>query len=222
MNKSTLYKLTLGAVAAIVSTAGADIVYAHNTVTDAYLLDGHSSSIVKSGTGLCWRTGEWTPASALAECDPDLVKAPEPAKAMEAPAPAPTGPQRPAFEKFNLQADALFDFDKASLRDEGRAELDEFAAKMKQYPQVEQVLLTGHTDRIGSDEYNMALSQRRVDTVKAYLTTQGVEESRVTTGAKGETEPVEACEGVRGKALVDCLQPNRRVTAEVTVQRPTM
>ena len=97
---------------------------------------------------------------------------------------------------------------------------------MKDYPQVEVVLVTGHADRIGTDAYNQKLSQRRADAVKDYLVGQGVEASRVETEAKGESEPVVSCDNVKGKVsgknkkLVECLQPNRRVVVEVKVQKP--
>ncbi|MFH1493210.1 MAG: OmpA family protein, partial [Pseudomonadota bacterium] len=99
--------------------------------------------------------------------------------------------------------------------------------KMKEYPQVEVVLVTGHADRIGSDAYNQKLSQRRADAVKEYLVAQGVETNRIETAAKGESEPVVSCDDVKGKVsgknkkLVECLQPNRRVMVEVKVQKPT-
>ena len=103
---------------------------------------------------------------------------------------------------------------------------DEVVGKMKQYPQVEVVLVTGHADRIGTETYNQKLSQRRADAVKAYLVEQGIDAKRVETDAKGESEPVVSCDDVKGKVsgknrkLVECLQPNRRVMVEVKVQKP--
>src|SRR5512135_2091605 len=102
--------------------------------TTGYLTD-QRGVVAKSGFGLCWRTGYWTPAMAIAECDPDLVakvEAPAPAPApvaapatspppAPAPKPAPAPAPKPAAEKVTLAADALFDFDKAVLRPEGRA-----------------------------------------------------------------------------------------------------
>ena len=77
------------------------------------------------------------------------------------------------------------------------------------------MLITGHTDRIGDDKYNQRLSERRAAAVKKYIASQGVEESRLHAVGKGEKEPVEACKGVRGKKLIQCLQPNRRVVVEI-------
>jgi OOP family OmpA-OmpF porin len=172
---------------------------------------------------------------AIEECDPDLVKKAEPKMAeaqtpAAAPAAAPVpvaGPEKAAFAPITLQAETLFDFDKSVIHADGKKQLDnEVVGKMKEYPQVEVVLVTGHTDRIGSDAYNQKLSQRRAAAVKAYLVSQGVEAKRIETAAKGESEPVVSCDNVKGKVsgknkkLVECLQPNRRVMVEVKVQKP--
>ena len=192
-----------------------------------------SGKVWKNNYGECWKAGYWTPAMAIPECDPNLVKKPEPAKVVEAapapaPAPAPVGPEKPAFEKITLQAETLFDFDKSVIHPEGKQHLNaEVVTKMKQYPQVEAILVTGHADRIGTDAYNQSLSERRANAVKDYLVSQGIEAGRIQTAAKGESEPVVACSDVKGrensknKPLIACLQPNRRVVVEVEVQRPT-
>lgn len=174
--------------------------------------------------GVVFRFGAPTPV-AVAEPEPTpepLVAEPEPEPAAEpAPAPAPVqGPEKPAFEKVTLEAEVLFAFDKSVIREEGKTILDtEVVDKMKAHPEVEIVLITGHTDRIGTDKYNQALSERRANAVKSYLVQQGIEESRLHTEAKGESEPVVACEGVYGKKAIECLQPNRRVVVEIEVQR---
>ena len=114
------------------------------------------------------------------------------------------------------------------VRADGKKKLDEeVVAKMKQYPEVEVVLVTGHADRIGKEAYNQKLSERRADAVKSYLVSQGVDAKRIETAAKGESEPVVSCSDIKGKEsgknkkLVECLQPNRRVMVEVRVQKPT-
>jgi len=129
------------------------------------------------------------------------------------------GPAKPTV-KVTLSAEVLFGFDKDTLRDEGKALLDkEVAEKMKAHPEAELVLIAGYTDRIGDDKYNLKLSERRANAVKKYLISQGVEESRLHTVGKGKADPVVDCKGVRGKKLIDCLQPNRRVVVEVERQR---
>jgi len=195
----------------------------------------NAGNVWKNSYKECWRAGYWTPSMAIAECDPDLVKKEEkkPAPAAKqdtVPAqplvPPPTGPAKPAFAKVTIQAETLFDFDKAVVRPDGKEVLDrEVVAKMKQYPQVEVLLITGHADRIGSDKYNMKLSERRAQAVKDYLISQGIEASRLETAAKGESEPVVSCKEIKGpenrrnKKLVECLQPNRRVVVEIKVQK---
>jgi OOP family OmpA-OmpF porin len=239
------FKLAAAAtVCAALLAAAAGVASAHDVPNAGYVIDSRGN-IVRNNFNQCWRTGYWTPALAVAECDPDLVKKAEPKKVEAAPAPAPApapmaapepapapmvavGPEKPAFEKVTLQAETLFDFDKAVVRPDGKKILaDDVVAKMKQYPQVEVVLVSGHADRIGSDKYNMDLSQRRAAAVKEFLVAQGVDAGRINTAAKGEAEPVVSCSEVKGKEhgsnkkLVDCLQPNRRVVVEVEVQRPT-
>lgn len=214
----------------LASLTSVGIASADGVTKEGYLVDTRGN-VVRNNYNECWRTGYWTPAMAIAECDPDLVKKAEPKTAeAEAPAAAPApvvGPEKAAFVPITLQAETLFDFDKSVLHADGKKKLDaEVVGKMKEYPQVEVVLVTGYADRIGSDAYNQKLSQRRANAVKAYLVGQGVEDKRIETAAKGESDPVVSCDNVKGKVsgknrkLVECLQPNRRVVVEVEVQKP--
>ena len=180
---------------------------------DGYLFDTRGV-VARSGFGLCWKTTRWTPAMAVAECDPDLVKKPEPPKA----APAPAATPKPAAQKVTLAADALFDFDKAVLRPEGKTKLDDVTGKLKDM-KLEVIIAVGHTDRIGSDQYNQKLSEKRAEAVKAYLISKGVEPNRVYTEGKGKKQPVtgDKCgtSVKKTKQLIECLQPDRRVEIEV-------
>ncbi|TCV90535.1 OmpA family protein [Sulfurirhabdus autotrophica] len=211
---------------ALAALSVANVASAHEVANTGYLIDSQGK-VVKNNFGECWKTGYWTPAMATAECDSSLVKKEETKKdePMAAAAPAEAGPSKPAFAAITLQAETLFDFDKAVLRADGKKTLDtEVVEKMKANPQVEVVLVTGHADRIGSDSYNQKLSQRRADAAKAYLVSQGIDSKRIETASKGESEPVVACNDIKGKVsgknkkLVECLQPNRRVVVEVKVQ----
>ncbi|MDR2838141.1 MAG: OmpA family protein [Azonexus sp.] len=193
-----------------------------------YVID-QRDVVARSGFGLCWRTGYWTPAAAAAdkggcECDKDLLPkevcegkaAPAPVAAGPAAAPVAAGP-KPAAEKVTVAADALFDFNKAVLRPEGKAKLDEVAAKSGAI-KLEVITAVGHTDRIGGDAYNQKLSERRAQAVKDYLVGKGIAADRIYTEGKGKTQPVtgDKCKGnAKTKALIDCLQPDRRVDIEL-------
>ncbi len=170
--------------------------------------------------GAIFRFGAPKPAPVV-EPTPEPVAAPEPApEPVAEAAPAPVGPAEPAFEKVTLSSEVLFGFDKDNLKEEGKAALNsDVVEKLKAHPEVELVLITGHTDRIGDANYNQKLSERRANTVKKYLVAQGIEESRLHAVGKGEAEPVAECTGVRGKKAIECLQPNRRVVVEIEVQR---
>ena len=186
-----------------------------------YVID-QRGEVVMSGTGLCWRTGFWTPAAAAndpagCKCDKDLL----PKEVCEPPAPragaaAPTA--KPTGDKITVAADALFDFDKAVLRPEGKKKLDEVAAKAKQI-KLEVILAVGHTDRFGSLAHNMKLSERRAAAVKTYLVSKGVDANRIYTEGKGPKNPVtkpDQCPGKKAtKQVIQCLQPDRRVDIEL-------
>jgi OOP family OmpA-OmpF porin len=183
---------------------GATAVQAQERV---YVID-QRDVVALSGFGLCWRTGYWTPAAAAkdpagCQCDKDLL--PKEVCEPKAPAAPVVAAPKPTGEKITVAADALFDFDKAVLRPEGKAKL-------------EVILVVGHTDRIGSAAYNLKLSDRRAAAVKSYLVSKGIEANRVYTEGKGLTQPVtgDKCKGNKAtKELKACLQPDRRADIEV-------
>jgi OmpA-OmpF porin, OOP family len=224
-------KLLLGMIA--LSCLGMSSAYAHQVEKEGYLIDTRNN-VVKNSYNQCWRTGYWTPAMAIEECDPDLIKKevkpvpPPPAKPEPVKPVVPeAGPQKPAV-KADFKAETLFDFDKFKVKVEGQKELDsKIIAAMKSHPEVEKLLVTGHTDRIGSAKYNQKLSERRANAVKEYLVKQGVAADRIKAVGKGESEPnaeantKEKCKGVKAKKkLIACLQPDRRVTVTPEVQVP--
>jgi OmpA-OmpF porin, OOP family len=171
---------------------------------------------------LCYRTGYWAPSMAIEACDPDLVpKAPPPPPAAPPappPPPPPAPPPAPAVQKITLASKALFDFDKAVVKPEGKAAIDaEIISKLSQVQKLELVLVTGHTDRIGTQQYNQKLSERRADAVRDYLVSKGVPRDKIETLGMGKTQPVPGvvCNQTNFKALIACLAPNRRVEVEV-------
>ncbi|OJX34677.1 MAG: hypothetical protein BGO74_15385 [Burkholderiales bacterium 68-12] len=181
--------------------------------------NGSSELVWKNGTNeLCWRDASWTPATAAAGCDGALAApAPAPAPAAApapapAPAPAAAAPAAPTSSKVTYAADAFFDFDKAVLKPEGKAKLDDLASKV-QGINLEVIIAVGHTDSVGSDAYNQKLSVRRAEAVKAYLVSKGIEKNRVYTEGKGEKQPVADNKTKEGRAK------NRRVEIEVVGTR---
>jgi OmpA-OmpF porin, OOP family len=163
------------------------------------------------------RFGAPAPVVAQAAPEPEPVKMAEPTPEptpMAEPTPEPAACQ-PQMDTITVGAEKLFGFDKANLKAEGKAALDEAAAKIKANPEIKAVIVTGHTDRLGSDAYNNKLSTRRANQVKAYLVSQGVDSGLIEATGKGESEPVVQCKGNKAtKKLISCLQPNRRVTIQ--------
>src|SRR5450830_1799760 len=202
-NMKILVKLVIAASAVASFSASAQQDIKASTPKSGYVQDGRGV-IARDPFGLCWRTGYWTPADAVPGCDAPLVKEAAPAPA---PAPAPVVPA-PTSEKVTFAASALFDFDKAVLKPEGKKQLDDMAAKLKEI-NLEVVVAVGHTDSVGTDAYNQKLSIRRAEAVKAYLVTKGIEANRVYTEGKGKKQPVADNKTAEGRAK------NRRVEIEV-------
>jgi len=209
-------------------------------ISSAHDVGNWSSSageVWKNTPGECWRTGFWTPANALPGCDgaitekaaapvvkadpviptPEISKPPAPAPApapavVPAPAPAPA-PAAAVSSKVTYAADAFFDFDKAFIKPEGKAKLDDLVGKVKAI-NLEVIIAVGHTDSMGSDEYNQKLSMRRSQAVKAYLVSKGIDKTRIYTEGKGEKQPVADNKTSEGRSK------NRRVEIEVAGTRP--
>ena len=205
-----------------------------NTTNCGYWLSATGTpdnNVVKSGTynggaglsgNLCWRTGYWAPSMAIEQCDPDLVPKPAPVVAPPppppAPAPPPPPPPAPQVQKITLASKALFDFDKAVLKPEGKAAIDsEIISKVSGVQKLELVLVTGHTDPIGSQAYNQKLSERRADAVRDYLVSKGVPKDKIETLGMGKTQPVPGvvCNQKNLKEKIACFAPDRRVEVEV-------
>lgn len=120
-------------------------------------------------------------------------------------------------KKFTLNSDVTFAFDKANLKPEAQGVLDGIYGEIAQL-QSASVAVAGYTDRLGSDAYNLKLSQRRADTVANYLVSKGVAPQAISATGMGESSPVTGnkCDSVKGrKALIACLADDRRVEISV-------
>ena len=204
--------------------------FAQTAARDSAYVYENGGAVLTTASGLCVHTSSG-PAASNQQCDPaPVAQAPAPVVApqpvaraapaviAQAPAPAPA-PARPAptMVKVTLNADTLFDFDKSSLRPEGRTALDNFATQLKDVnPEI--ITAVGHADRFGTPKYNQRLSEQRVATVKDYLMGKGVAANRIHTEGKGESQPVTKaadCAGPKNSKVIACLQPDRRVELEV-------
>lgn len=203
------------------------------TDPEGYVVSSGRTAIVDS-SGHCVRNSSWSPANAAAPCDvvPVASTPPVPVVAAEptpAPAPlaaaAPQTPAPPVLEKITLATDVLFEFNKAELREGGKEKLDELAQK-SQGAEVDRIVLAGYADRIGKEDYNRELSEKRAQAVADYIASKGIDQSRIQVEGRGEEQPVtgEQCrkmgpEKASNKKLVQCLQPDRRVEAELLGSR---
>ncbi|WP_081694576.1 OmpA family protein [Halomonas huangheensis] len=126
-------------------------------------------------------------------------------------------PQESEPTRMTLSADTLFDFDSAQLSHEGQQRVADLAGRIRDDFVEPSVMVVGHTDRLGSDAYNQALSERRAATVRSALVSNGIAPMTMQSRGVGERQPVTHCEGDRSTpGLKACLRPNRRVDVEVS------
>jgi OOP family OmpA-OmpF porin len=180
---------------------------------------GNRGDVDMVSVGLVYRFGDKTSAPVARAAEPVTYLPPPVAAIVPPPPPPPT----PVPRKVSFSADSLFAFDRADITPAGKLALGKFSSELAG-TEYQQITVTGHTDRIGSHAYNLALSSRRADAVKNELVTAaGIPASRISTrginGAEPVTKPGE-CVGTRiTPALIACLQPDRRVEVEVSGTR---
>ena len=225
--RDTNYKLGVGVQYAFNDALAMRAEIERYRINDAIGNRGHVDTF---SLGLVYRFGGKTPTPAprTAVAEPVFVAAaPEPVVVVvpvpvPVPPPAPS-PAPPVPTRVTFSADSLFDFDKAVVKPEGKQALDKFSGDLKG-TQYDAVQVTGHTDRIGSQAYNLKLSNRRAEAVSAYLVASGgVPSGKIAAkgvdGADPVTKPGE-CKGSKAtKALIACLQPDRRVEVEVSATK---
>jgi len=120
----------------------------------------------------------------------------------------------------NAEAKPLFAFDKSDVRTDQQSKLQHFISELSG-ADFDTVWVVGHADRIGTTQYNQLLSERRAYAVKAFLVNLGLSDNKISASGRGETMPVTTeseCSGKRGKALIECFQPDRRVEVSVSAQ----
>ncbi len=178
---------------------------------------GNRGDVDMVSVGLVYHFGDKSSAPVARAAEP-VTYLPPPVAAI-----VPPPPPAPAPRKVSFSADSLFAFDRADITPAGKLALGKFSSELAG-TEYQQITVTGHTDRIGSHAYNLALSSRRADAVKNELvSTAGIPASRISTrginGAEPVTKPGE-CVGTRiTPALIACLQPDRRVEVEVSGTR---
>lgn len=196
-----------------------------------YTVSGQSNEIVRNNYGECWKNAYFDKASqGRVECG-DAVAAPEPEPEPEpAPAPVVVVEQAPQYvdETISLSAKTLFGFDKDSLRAEAQDNLKVLAQRLSR-TNIQSVRVEGHTDFMGSDKYNQALSERRAYVVANNLVSNGVPVSRISAVGLGESQAqmTQVCEAEVAKlgakvskakkreALIACIEPDRRVDVKI-------
>jgi len=190
---------------------------------------GTRMPVTTSMLSLVWSFGgSPAPARQVAVAEPSYVPPPPPAPVAEQPAPPP--PPMPApppppvvLKQVSFSAESLFGFDKAVLRPNAKVALDNFSSELSN-TRYDRIDVTGHTDRIGTENYNQKLSEERAAAVKGYLVQNGhIDSSKIVAAGMGERSPVTAPGDCKGntptKKLKECLQPDRRVDVVVTGQR---
>jgi len=194
----------------------ADVRRAHS-----YLRSGNNFGFDRAQTnratiGLVYKFDRRAAPMPVSRTAPEPSFAPTPSVVTTPPVAVAPAPTPPRFERVTLSATELFAFDRSDLS-MPQPKLDEVAAALSRSPQMSNITISGYTDRLGSEAYNMKLSQRRADTVKAYLVSRGVAANRLSAVARGEANPVVQCNDKNRIALIKCLEPNRRVEVEQIV-----
>ena len=208
--------LALGVFSATANAQIADIA----SIDNKQRIVDTQGAVVMSGFGECWHTGYGPAPSWTAACGGLRPVAVAPAAAPAA-APVVVAAALPATERVTFDANILFDSDKSAIRPAGRDKLDQFVTNIRGL-ESQSIMAVGYADRMGTDASNQALSQQRVDAVKAYLVGKGVASSRVQTSARGEMQPTTLpaeCKDANNATNVACMQPDRHVFIEVSGNR---
>ena len=176
---------------------------------DAYVKN--DGLAVRTGLNECLRLGGWSEDDAVDACEgiEPVAKVVEP-EPEPAPEPAPA-PKEPIVTTATLGAEALFDFDQATLSNASEQALSDLLGQLEKFQEISEIEVVGHTDSRGSEEYNQGLSERRAQSVSDFLTAAYPNVNVITRGM-GETAPVASNSTPEGRQL------NRRVEVQVTAK----
>ncbi|MGB7931893.1 MAG: OmpA family protein [Gammaproteobacteria bacterium] len=200
------YKTMLGIAASTALITGVAMAHEGGMASAGYLGDS-SGHYVTDSSGHCVYTSSWTRELATKECNPELF----PEEVAAAPAP----PPMPVYEKHTISATALFDFDKYALKPEGKEAISGLVDEIKaSTAKVIDINVVGHTDSIGTEEYNQELSVRRANAVKEFMVSEGIDPGIIDVKGMGEADPVASNATAEGRAQ------NRRVEISVAVETP--
>jgi OOP family OmpA-OmpF porin len=173
-------------------------------------VDDSQETVVRTGYGDCVHTQRWSIPNAIVECEPEIVAARDgvDVAAVQVVVHSERRPVR-------LGSDTLFGFDSDELTGQGKESLDAMLGNITAADLQEQkIQISGYTDRIGPEEYNLELSKRRAAAVHDYLVSKGVVPRFIEMEGFGEADPLVACSSERGDELIQCLAPNRRTEVE--------
>ncbi|MGH8704262.1 MAG: OmpA family protein, partial [Burkholderiales bacterium] len=171
-------RLILAATFAAVACGASGLASAQ--AKQGYWTQPATDAVWKSGTGLCWRAGYWTPAMAIPECEGDLVPKPAPKPAVEPAKPKPVAKPPAKPKPVVLRSTVTFASNQATLDSADKSRLDEdIIKKLGTVGAISYVNVDGHTDRMGSAQFNQKLSERRANAVRAYLVSKGMDASKI-------------------------------------------
>ncbi len=200
-----------GMLAAIVSGVLFTTAALAGGVGDSYV-GAKKDQYLKDSSGDCVRTSRWKKEDMTVECGAEPVVE---AKKAPPPPPPPPPPAEPVYEKTTLSAGALFDFNSATLKADGKKAIEAVAENIRSKgASVVDIDIIGHTDSVGSEEYNQQLSVRRATAVRDYIVSNypKVDASLIDVSGKGESSPIADNKTAEGRAQ------NRRVEVNVGVK----
>jgi OOP family OmpA-OmpF porin len=193
------------------------------TQTTRYYDEDH---VAAAGDGILGTKQNQNFAEEVAAAEAQMTQRPSPpVPQARQPAPAVTAKAQPVPVEqsghLTLDGEAYFEFNKHNLTPLGREQLDKLLFALS-HADYDAIVITGHTDRLGTDAHNQKLSERRALEVKRYLGQKGVDGNKIQAKWVGAAEPVTApgaCDDMKRKAMIECLAPDRRVELEAVGMR---